>query len=61
MPKKLITPVKGGWIKREAASGRFTEVVKTSGESGRWSAATSASVDSISARRSAALKRLADR
>lgn len=61
MAKKTITPVKGGLIKREASTGRLKEVVKLTGEASRSSSATFVRVNLISDRRSAALKRLADR
>ena len=61
MTKRCVeTPVKGGWVKREAATGRFVEVRSETGVS-RSSAHSNGSLKEISARRSAAMKRLADR
>jgi len=54
------TPVKGGWVKREAATGRFMEVVTHKGAA-KASSKTEATVREASFRRSSALKRLADR
>lgn len=54
------TPVKGGWVKREAATGHFIEVRSGSGVS-KATPKTGATVQEASSRRSAALKRLADR
>lgn len=54
------TPVKGGWVKREARSGDLVAVSTGKGVS-RVSAATQAAVREASSRRSSALKRLADR
>jgi hypothetical protein len=53
-------PVKGGWVKRDAASGRFIEVVTPKGVS-KSSRKTGAAVKQASSKRSAALKRLANR
>jgi len=55
-----VQPVNGGWIKHEAASGRFLAVGTDKGES-RASRITETTVKEASARQSAALKRLADR
>ena len=55
-----ITPVKGGWVKREARTGRFVEVQTTKGAS-KATAKTRAVLKDISSKRTAALKRLADR
>lgn len=53
-------PVKGGWVTRDAASGRFMEVRTTEGVS-KAGVKTRSSVREASSKRSAALKRLADR
>ena len=55
-----VTPMKGGWVKRDASTGRLIEVGTAQGVS-RASAKSGEVIKSISARRSAALKRLADR
>lgn len=55
-----ITTVTGGMIVREVHTGRLMEVVTESG-SEKPSGRTSTAVKEASARRSAALKRLADR
>lgn len=61
MKKRTVTtPVKGGSVTREAASGRFVEVRGAKGVS-KSSTQTRASIEEASARHSAALKRLADR
>jgi len=52
--------VNGGWVKRDASSGRFKEV-GTSSHVAKASAASEATVKEASSRQSAALKRLADR
>jgi hypothetical protein len=54
------TPVKGGWVKRDAATGRFVEV-RTDKGAAKASAASTAAVRKASSRRAAALRRLADR
>ena len=52
--------VNGGWVKRDATSGRFMEVGTSRGVA-KASAASEATVKEASSRQSAALKRLADR
>jgi hypothetical protein len=52
--------VSGGWVKRDATSGRFKEVGTSRGVA-KASAASEATVKEASSRQSAALKRLADR
>lgn len=61
-PKKLtrMTAVPGGSILRDADSGRFVEV-RTGKGAQRANAASELAVREASARRGAALKRLADR
>ncbi len=54
------TSVTGGWIKRDAATGRFVEV-RTDRGAAKASAASEAAVRKASSRRGAALRRLADR
>ncbi len=54
------TPVKGGWVKREAVSGRFIEVVTSKGVA-KASSKTEAAVREASSKRNSALRRLADR
>lgn len=54
------TPVDGGWVKREAATGRFMEVVTKKGVK-KASSKTEAATREASSKRSSALKRLADR
>lgn len=54
------TPVKGGWVKRDAEAGRFLAVCSSSGVS-RTSPISEQAVQSASSRRNSALKRLADR
>jgi hypothetical protein len=58
-PSKTTT-VKGGWVKREAATGRLTEVGTATGVA-KPSSKTEATVKEASSRRSSALRRLADR
>lgn len=58
--RKTVSPVKGGWVKRESVSGRFVEVHGESGTS-RPSRTSKTVVDEVSRKRSEALKRLADR
>lgn len=53
-------PVKGGWVTRDASTGRFIEVRTEKGVS-KVSSESQTSVKEASSRRSAALKRLADR
>lgn len=52
--------VKGGWVTRDASTGRFIEVRTEKGVS-KVSSETRTTVKDASSRRSAALKRLADR
>jgi len=54
------TPVKGGSVTRDSASGRLIEVRSTDGVS-KASPKTRSAVQEASSKRSAALKRLADR
>ena len=54
------TPVKGGWVKRDAATGRFLEVSTVNGAA-KASPASEAAVSKASSKRGAALRRLADR
>lgn len=58
--KPRETPVKGGWVKRDAATGKLVEVRTDKGVS-RTSAESRSAVEEASKRRNAALKRLADR
>ena len=61
MKKRSETiPVKGGRIKRDAATGRFIEVATHKGVA-KLSRKTLTTVKEASSRRSSALKRLADR
>ena len=55
-----VTTVKGGWVKRNARSGQLVAVGTESGIA-KASPISITSVKEASARRSAALKRLADR
>lgn len=55
-----VSPVNGGWIKRDSASGRLTEVHGGSGTS-RASRTSEAVVHQASEKHREALKRLADR
>ena len=57
---QVVSPVKGGWVKRDAASGRFLEVHGSSGTEKARPKSESA-VKGASEKRSEALKRLADR
>lgn len=54
------TPVKGGWIKRDAVSGQFMEVHTNNGTA-KASPKSESAVKEASSKRSSALKRLADR
>jgi hypothetical protein len=54
------TPVKGGWVKREVATGRFIEVATHKGVA-KVSSKTLTTVREASSKRSSALKRLANR
>lgn len=54
------TPVKGGWVSRDSRSGRLIAVSSESGTSHSSDKSVAATL-SASARRSEALKRLADR
>lgn len=56
----VVSPVKGGWVKRETGSGHFMEVQSESGTY-RSSRTSEAVVDEASKKRHEALKRLADR
>lgn len=60
-PGKVVMPVKGGWIAREAATGRFSEVGTERGKVSKSSSGSFTTVKESSDKRSAALKRLADR
>jgi hypothetical protein len=61
MKKRLkTTSVKGGWIKRDAATGRFVEV-GTYKSVAKASQKTQTVIREASSKRSSALKRLADR
>ena len=54
------TPIKGGWVERDAKTGRFMEV-RTSKGTEKASARSEAAVAKTSSKRSSALRRLADR
>lgn len=54
------TPVKDGWVKRDARTGRIVEV-RTSKGVAKASSKTRVVVKGASSKRSAALKRLANR
>ena len=54
-------PLRDGWIARDAATGRFREVQISGGDKTRVTETSTAAVEQVSARRSAALRRLADR
>lgn len=54
------TPVKGGWVERDATSGRLIQASGTRGSS-KLTPRSDAAAKEASSRRSAALKRLADR
>jgi hypothetical protein len=56
----VAKPVKGGWVAREAETGRFTEVGSQSGTY-RASQQSEAAIEQASKKRSDALRRLADR
>ncbi len=61
MPKNSnTTPVKGGWIKRDASTGRFVEVQTSKGVA-KASPKSVLVVKGASSKRSGALKRLANR
>ena len=55
-----VSPVDGGWVKRDERTGRFIEV-HTSNGTRKATAKTETTVKEASSKRSAALKRLADR
>jgi hypothetical protein len=57
---KVVSQVKGGWVKREAVSGRFVEV---GSEKGTYRAKpnSEAAIEKASIERYDALKRLANR
>jgi hypothetical protein len=54
------TTLKGGWVKRDASTGKFVEV-GTKGGVAKASPTTETTVRDASSKRSSALKRLADR
>lgn len=56
----VTTPVKGGWVKREAGTGRFVEVRTARGTS-KVTPKTQSVLKETSSRRRSALSRLADR
>ena len=58
--KSITTPVKGGWVRRDAASGDVREVRTPTGAS-RATPKTQQVLDDVSAKRKAALARLANR
>jgi len=55
-----VTPVKGGWVKRDAETGRFVSVQGSKGVA-KESLKSLAAAKLTSSKRSAALKRLANR
>ena len=57
---KTVSQVKGGWVKRDAKSGRFVEVRSETGTF-RAKPGSEAAVKAASKERHDALKRLADR
>lgn len=57
---KVVSQVKGGWVKREAASGRFVEVGSDKGTY-RAKPDSEAVIEKASKDRHDALKRLANR
>ena len=59
-PDKVVSQVKGGWVKREAASGRFVEVGSEKGIY-RANPDSEAAIEKASKDRHDALKRLANR
>jgi hypothetical protein len=59
-PQNTKVPAKGGWVARSAVSGRFVEVCSERGVS-KSSPKSEAAASKASSKRSAALKRLADR
>lgn len=56
----VATPVKGGWVMREASTGRFMEVRTAKGAS-KANTKTQSVVKDVSSKRRSALTRLADR
>ncbi|MEC7763280.1 MAG: hypothetical protein VX874_15365 [Pseudomonadota bacterium] len=61
MPKDTVKErVSGGWVGRNAKTGRFT-VVKSKAGSSKASSVSEAEAKLISSKRGAALQRLADR
>ena len=56
----IKTTVKGGWISRESNSGKFI-AVKNGTKVSKSSSSSKLTIKGVSSRRSAALKRLADR
>lgn len=57
----VTTPVKGGFVKRDLKNGRFMEVRTADARVSKSTPASKVVLDAVSARRRAALKRLADR
>jgi hypothetical protein len=57
---QTVSPVKGGWIKREVESGRFVEVQSENGTF-RASRTSEVAVELASRKRREGLKRLSDR
>ena len=57
---KVVSQVKGGWVKREAVSGRFVEVGNDNGTY-RAKPSSEAAIEKASKDRHDALKRLANR
>lgn len=56
----VTTPVKGGWVKREAHTGQFVEV-RTSQGASKANSKTQSVLKEASSKRKSALSRLADR